>query len=214
MLNLNVFVGYIGELSGWIGSNYIEFIAAIISIIGVWLTTKQILWCWPVSLLGLILSLYVFFNTQLYLQATLQIFYIVIAVYGWFNWKRGEKNDIKLIISRLKIKAGLMYLGTGIVLTLIVGYLFRQYTEDPMPWMDSLTTVCGIITTFLMAKKILDNWLIWIFNDIILVGMCYYQKLYIFTILYVVFIILAIYGFIEWRRDLKSPQPTVDSPQN
>lgn len=131
MLNLNVFVGYIGELSGWIGSNYIEFIAAIISIIGVWLTTKQILWCWPVSLLGLILSLYVFFNTQLYLQATLQIFYIVIAVYGWFNWKRGEKNDIKLIISRLKIKAGLMYLGTGIVLTLIVGYLFRAIYRRP-----------------------------------------------------------------------------------
>ena len=91
---------------------------------------------------------------------------------------------------------------SGILVSIVFGYLFERYTEDPLPWLDALTSVCGIITTYLMAKKIIENWLIWIVNDMIVVGMCYYQKLYVFTGLYMVFIILAVYGWKEWKKEL------------
>ena len=186
----------------WIRSNYIEFCAALFSIIGVWLTTKQIIWCWPVALAGLLLYAYIFFYSQIYLQAILQIFYIAMTLYGWYNWIHGGENSSELKISRLKGKESLIYFITWLIFSLIFGYLFNRYTQDPLPWLDSLTSVCGIITTYLMAKKILENWIIWIVNDIIVVGICFYQKLYISSVLYIIFIILAIYGFIEWRKEL------------
>ena len=188
----------------WIRSNYIEFCAALFSIAGVWLTTKQIIWCWPVSLAGLILSLFVFFYIHLYLQSILQIFYIVIALFGWYYWLYGGKVQKEIKVSRLKKEDAWIYIVSAIFAAIIFGYLFKRYTEDPLPWLDAATSVCGIITTYLMAKKIIENWLIWIANDVVVVWMCYYQKLYIFTILYLVFIILAVYGWKEWRKELKT----------
>ena len=196
--------GFAEGISIWIRGNYVEFIAALISIVGVWLTTKQIIWCWPVSLAGLILSLFVFFYIHLYLQSILQIFYIVIALFGWYYWLYGGKVQKEIKVSRLKKEDAWIYIVSAIFAAIIFGYLFKRYTEDPLPWLDAATSVCGIITTYLMAKKIIENWLIWIANDVVVVWMCYYQKLYIFTILYLVFIILAVYGWKEWRKELKT----------
>lgn len=194
----------ITEIISWIYGNYIEFIATLVSIAGVYLTTKQIIWCWPISLVGLVLSMYVFFITHLYLQTLLQIFYLGMTLYGWYNWKYGGENNSVLNISRIKHKKDILrYLIIGLISIVICGYLFNKYTQDPLPWLDSITTISGIIATYIMAKKIIENWIIWIAIDIILVGMCYYQKLYIFTFLYSVFIILAVYGFFEWRKDLQ-----------
>ena len=192
---------FITELSIWLKDNYIEFVATIFSIAGVWLTTKQIIWCWPVALIGLLLSVYVFYLTNLYLQVLLQIFYIVMTVYGWYYWKYGGKNNTEPKITNITKKMAINYIVSGLLCTIIAGYLFNKFTKDPQPILDALTSVCGIIATYLMAKKIIEHWIIWIFNDIIVVWMCYYQKLYIFTFLYFIFVILATYGLFEWKKD-------------
>jgi nicotinamide mononucleotide transporter len=199
----------------WMRSNYIELFATIISIVGVWLTTKQIIWCWAVSLGGIVLSLYVFFHSHLYLQALLQIFYVFMTIYGWYNWIHGGEDGSKLKICSIKKRDAIIYLITGIITIVATGYLFSLYTSDSSPWLDSLTFVCGIIATYIMAKKIMEHWLVWIFNDIIMVGMCFYQNLYIFTFLYFIFIILASYGFIEWRKEflVHRQQTTDQGPQ-
>jgi nicotinamide mononucleotide transporter len=191
------------NLIDWIRSNYIEFCAALFSIAGVWLTTKQIIWCWPVSLAGLLMYSYIFFFSHIYLQAILQVFYLAMTLYGWYNWIHGGEYSTELKISGIKKKQSIIYFLIWLIFSLIFGYLFSRYTHDPLPWLDSLTTVCGIITTYLMAKKILENWIIWIFNDIVVVTICFYQKLYISSVLYIIFIILAIYGFSEWRKELQ-----------
>ncbi len=190
----------------WIRSNYIEFCAALFSIAGVWLTTKQIIWCWSISLVGLFLYTYIFFCSHIYLQSILQVFYIAMTLYGWYNWSKGGDNESGLKITGIKRKQAFIYFFIWLILSIIFGYIFSHYTRDPLPWADSLTSVCGIITTYLMAKKILENWLIWIANDLVLIVICFYQKLYISSVLYIIFIILAIYGYIEWKKELLKPR--------
>lgn len=201
LTTMQLLIVFLENLFVWMRSNYIELIATIISIAGVWLTTKQVIWCWAVSLGGLFLSLYIFFQSHLFLQTLLQIFYIIMTLYGWYNWIYGGEDGAGLKISKIKKKDAIVYFTLGVISIFVAEYLFGRYTSDPSPWLDSITFVCGIIATYIMAKKIIEHWLIWIFNDFIMVAMCFYQKLYIFTFLYVIFIILAIYGFVEWRKD-------------
>ncbi len=184
--------------------NIIELIATVVSIIGVWLTARQIIWCWPVSLLGLIFQLYIFSSSGLYMQSFLQFFYMGVTFYGWYNWLYGGENKSALKVKRIRAKNAALYLLAGIISAFIIGILFENFTDDPLPWLDSATSVCGIIATLLMAKKIIENWLIWILNDIVVSGMCYYQELYIFAFLYFIFIILAIYGYSEWKKEMKT----------
>jgi nicotinamide mononucleotide transporter len=181
---------------------YIELIASLFSIAGVLLTTKQNIWCWFVSLVGVTLSLYIFFSSRLFIQSMLQVFYIVMIFYGWYNWKHGGKDETVLKVSSAVIIKLLPYLITGIFFSVITGYIFNRYTSDPLPWLDSATSVFGIIATYLMAKKIIQHWYFWIVIDIFLVCICFYQKLYGFSMLYFIFILTAIYGLTEWRKEL------------
>ena len=189
--------------SHWIQSNFLEFIAVIAGIIGVYLTARLIIWCWPVAIINVLLSAYIFYHSKLYQDSLLQVFYLVMAVYGWYNWMHGGKNKTALKISRLRFKWIIIWLFTGSVCIFLFGYIFGNYTDASLPYWDASTTVWGIIGTFLMASKKIENWIVWIIIDILNAGIYYYKELYGFSILYLVFTILAVYGLINWYQELK-----------
>ena len=191
------------ELLHWIVIHYIEFIAVIAGIAYVYLSAKQVIWCWPVGIVNVVLSIYVFFVTKLYQDAILQGFYLIMSIYGWYNWLHGGKNKSELQVSRLSLHLAIFILIIAAVAIVACGYFFNNYTDAALPYWDATTTVWGIIGTYLMAKKIIDNWVVWILIDILNVCIYYYKDLFGFTVLYFIFTILAVYGLKEWLRDYR-----------
>lgn len=185
----------------WICTNYIEILAALLGIVGVWLTTRQLIWCWPVGLLNVLLSIYVFFVSRLYADVILQAFYLVMTFYGWYNWSYGGRGKTTLHVSRIKPGLLLALVLISAVATAITGYLFSTYTNAALPYWDAGVAVWGVLCTWLQAKKILENWIIWIITDLVCTGIYFYKELYAFTGLYFFFAVLAAYGYYAWRKD-------------
>ncbi|MFC1731949.1 nicotinamide riboside transporter PnuC [candidate division KSB1 bacterium] len=191
------------NLFNWILNNYIEFIAVISGIIGVYLTAKQIIWCWPVAIVSVVLSLYVFFVAKLYQDSILQLFYLGMSFYGWYNWLHGGTKKVELKVNWIRLNHALFLILIGFLSIIIFGYLFQNYTDAALPYWDATTTVWGIIGTYMMAKKMIDNWIVWIIIDLLNVGIYFYKELYGFTVLYFIFTLLAIYGLREWITDYR-----------
>jgi len=187
----------------WITQNYIELIAAILGIANVYLTTRQKVWCWPVGLVNVILSLYVFYVSKLYADAVLQVFYLIMTVYGWYYWVLGGEKKNELPVRKIRIKEFSIMLLIGFSMSLIVGYLFATYTDAAFPYWDSFLTVWGIIATYAMGKKIIEHWLMWIVIDVNCTALYFVKHLYAFAPLYFIFTVLAIYGYYLWKKDLK-----------
>lgn len=187
----------------WLIKNWVEVTAAILGIIGVWLTAKQKIWCWPVGLINVILSLYVFFVTKLYADVVLQLFYLVMTIYGWYNWRFGGENKTVLKVSQIKRNLMFFLILISVVFIFITGYLFSRYTDAALPYWDATVAVWGVIGTYVQAKKMIENWIIWILNDLLCTGIYFYKELFAFTVLYFVFSLLAVYGYVEWKKDLK-----------
>jgi nicotinamide mononucleotide transporter len=190
------------QFLNWLTGNYVEIIASLLGIIGVWLTAKQIIWCWPVGLFNVILSIYVFFFTKLYADVVLQLFYLVMTLYGWYNWLYGGENKSVLKVSRIRRKEMLILLFISVIFIVITGYLFSHYTDAALPYWDAAVAVWGVIGTYVQAKKFIENWIIWILNDLLCTGIYFYKHLYAFTVLYFIFVLLAVYGYSEWKKDM------------
>lgn len=183
---------------------FLELVAAIAGLMGVWLTTKQIIWCWPVALINVILSFVVFYDEKLYQDAILQVFYFFMTLWGWYHWLYGGQNHAKPVVGSVSDKTLVLYLVTGFLLMLGSGFFFKNYTDADLPFWDAASLVWGIIGTIWMIKKWIESWVIWITIDIICTGIFLYKGLYFFTIQYFIFSILAIYGWVEWNKDLKN----------
>jgi len=192
----------------WITENYIEIIAAILGIAGVYLTTKQKIWCWPVGLANVLLSMYVFFVSKLYADVVLQVFYLVMTLYGWYFWVFGGEKKYELPVRKIRPKELSVMLILGFICSFIVGYVFATYTDASFPYWDSILTVWGIIATYAMGKKIIDHWLMWIVIDINCTILYFIKELYAFAPLYFIFTLLAIYGYFTWKKGLLKQQTT------
>jgi len=187
----------------WIVANYIELIGSVTGVLGVWLTTRQNIWCWPVGLVNVLLYIYVFFVAKLYADFGLQFFYLVMTLYGWYNWKYGGKGHTELPVGRAGLKNMLIYLVIGTTSFIVIGFVLKRFTDAAYPFWDSFVAVWGIIGTYMQAKKQIENWLVWIIIDANCVMIYYYKNLLPTVVLYFIFVILAIIGYFSWRKDLK-----------
>lgn len=194
----------------WVACNYIEVFGFITGIIGVWLTAKQNIWCWPIGLANVILSLLVFFVAKLYADVVLQVFYLVLTIYGWYNWAFGGNSKFSLPVRKIKGNEFGIMLVLGFSISFVVGYLFSNYTDAAFPYWDSHLTVWGVIATYAMAKKIIEHWLMWIIIDINCAALYFIKELYAFAPLYFIFTLLAVYGYFKWKKDFEK-QTTIYS---
>jgi nicotinamide mononucleotide transporter len=186
----------------WIQDNYIEIIAALLGIAGVYLTIRQSIWCWPVGLVNVLLSLVVFFTSKLYADVVLQVFYLVMTLYGWWFWIFGGEKKFEVPVRKLKKPELFMLLLLGTVFSLLVGYAFARYTDAAFPFWDSALMVWGIIATWAMAKKIIEHWVMWIIIDLNCAALYFCKQLYAFSPLYFIFTVLAIFGYFTWKKQL------------
>jgi nicotinamide mononucleotide transporter len=195
-------------IGNWIIANYIELLGAILGIAYVFFSIRQNILTWPIGLLTSILYVWVFLVSKLYADMALQIYYVVISIYGWHVWLYGNRNDSKKVlkISRLTIRmASILSLITALFFALI-WILLTNYTDSTVPVADALATALSLVATWMLARKILEHWLIWIFVDIFSIGLFWYKELYPTVFLFAVYTIMAVVGFTEWKKEFASPK--------
>jgi nicotinamide mononucleotide transporter len=183
----------------------LEIFASILGIISVWLLIKQNMWCWPTGILMVIIYSYIFFKVQLYSDMLLQIFFALMQGYGWYYWLNGEKKNQKLNITFLRRSEMVQWFIVFVLFSLVLGLVMRKYTNADLPFIDAATATMSIIAQWLMTKKIIENWIVWILADIVYVGIYFYKDLYPTAVLYLLFLGMAFMGYREWLEKSREP---------
>jgi len=178
----------------------IECIAVFFSILYVILAAKESIWCWGAAAISVILYIYICFSAQLFPETGLQVFYLGMAFYGYHNWNQKEQS---LQIIEWSISKHLFILAMGAILTFLMGFYFATYTNAKMPIVDSFTTIFSIFATYMVAKKILDNWLYWIVIDMVSIYLYFSRDLHLTSLLFMIYTIIAIFGYFSWIKKLK-----------
>ena len=181
--------------------NPFEIVAAIFGVISVFLSVRQNIWSWPTAIVNVGMYIFVFFRSRLYADTGLQVVYVVLNFYGWYQWLYGGKNRTELPVSRTPARLGALLVVIGAVSTAIMG-TFLGHTADALPFLDALTTSTSLVAQWMMTRKLLENWIIWVAVDVVYIGMYIYKDLYVTSLLYAVFLVLSVMGYLEWKRSL------------
>jgi nicotinamide mononucleotide transporter len=183
---------------------WLEIFAASFGVVSVWLSTRQIIWSWPTAIVNVGLYAIVFFQSRLYADMGLQVIYLLLSMYGWYEWLYGGEQRTALKVSRASPRLLVMLLALNLVAWLSLATALDRYTDAVLPWLDSLLTTTSLVAQWMMTRKILENWAIWIAVDIVYVPMFVSRGLYPTAVLYGIFLVLAIMGYRDWRRSWKS----------
>lgn len=180
----------------------VEAAAVLMGLVYVILAAKESIWCWSAAIISVLLYIYICLKANLFMETGLQFFYLAMAFYGWINWKRRQDQQKKPVIVWKKRWHTLAIAG-GAALTLISGFLFDQYSNASLPYLDSFTTIYALIATFMVTQKVLENWLYWIVIDAASIFMYAFKDLYLTAALFAAYVVIAIYGYYEWLKDYR-----------
>ncbi len=186
----------------------IEFFAFIFGIVAVYFNTREIVWGWPVGIVGVVLSGIVFFDALLYSDLALHVVYVVLGFYGWYEWLYGGRNQSVLKVSTLSYPVLALLIAAGTVGVVLIGYFFDKYTNADLPYWDAFTTSFSLVGQYMLAKKKIENWILWLVVDFVATGIYIYKELYWLALLYFLYLGLATYGYLNWRKSMLKKQMT------
>lgn len=185
----------------------LETVAVVFGIVSVWLSVKENIWSWPTAIVNVSLYFVIFFQQRFYADMGLQVFYAAISLYGWYHWLFGGEHRTTLSVTRtprgLWMALPILWLGGF----LLLGTLLKHTTNAALPYVDSALTAGSLIAQWMMTRKYLENWLIWIGLDVAYVGVFINRGLVLTAFLYAVFLVLASRGYVDWKRSLHRHAP-------
>ena len=148
------------------------------------------------------LYIYIFFGAKLYSDAALNVFFLVMQFYGWYQWTRGPVEHARSLsaVTRLSRRGWMLTAIGSVAGAAALGTVMHRFTDAALPYVDSFTTMLSVIAQFLLTRKILENWTLWIIADVIYIAMYTYKDLLWTAGLYVVFLVLCVQGYREWLR--------------
>ena len=176
----------------------IELIATATSLGYLFLLIRQNIWCWPLAIVSGLLSIYLFLESKLYSESILYGYYVLIAIYGWWNWSRPKKP---LLISTWRAPYHVVALLVGGVCSFGLGFIFVSYTDADKPYLDATTTMFSFIASILEAKKILSGWIYWIIINGVTVGLYFSKSLDIYAGLMIIYFVMSVVGYQTWRKE-------------
>jgi nicotinamide mononucleotide transporter len=197
-LNLESFIS-------WFSGNYVEVLGVITGLVYLYFSVRQIIWLWPFGIISSALFILIFFNSKFYADMGLQVYYLGVSIYGWIYWSRGAVDRDErstLPVRRINRQQALVLSVIGILLLLGIVYILKQFTDSDVPWGDGFTTAGSIVATWMLARKILEHWMVWVVVDIVAAGLYFYKGLYPSFLLYLIFTIIAVVGFFQWKRSI------------
>lgn len=183
-----------------------EMLAVFLSISYLILAIKQSLWCWPAAFISTLIYSILFFDASLLMDSALNIFYLIMAVYGWYSWKYGniKNQNIELEISTYSLTKNIQIILGLIVLSLVLGYIMTNYTSADYAYLDTFTTVFAIFTTYTLTKKVLENWLYWIVIDSVSIYIYINKGFYLTAVLFALYTILAFVAYNNWKKEYEN----------
>ena len=196
---------------GVFGNNPVEWTAVVFGIVSVYLSVRENVWSWPTAIVNVSLYVYIFLHARLYADMGLQVFYIGISFYGWWNWLYGGENHTELHVTRLSRRMMVILPVVGVAGAAALGTFLDRSTDADFPYIDSTLTAASLIAQYLMTRKVLENWAIWVVADVAYIGMYFSKELYPTAFLYSVFLVLASMGWFQWRRSWRTQQ-AVEAP--
>lgn len=188
--------------------NYYEITGVVFGLLCVWLTTRQSIWNWPIGIVNVSAFIFMFYNAKLYPDMWLHVVYLFMGIYGWAKWGMGSINwgepVAKLPVSRVSRKELIGWAMAVPVLVTAMGYYFATHTQSAAPYVDSTITVVSLVANYLLCRKILENWILWMITDVIAISLYTYKELYLTAGLYVIYFILCIIGYKSWKKELQA----------
>ena len=191
----------------WIVGNWVEIVGSVLGIIYVFLSIKQNIFTWFTGLLTSALYIYVFFVAKFYADMALQVYYVWISIYGWIIWTKGKvekggKSDLP--VKRAGKRQLILLSLITVLLWLTIYFVLKYFTDSPVPVGDAFTTAMSIVATWMLARKIIEHWIFWIIVDFVSLGLYIYKGLYPTSVMFLIYTIAALWGYFEWKKDLKS----------
>ena len=192
-------------LCAWLtahGSSCLELVAVLFGIVSVFLSVREKIWSWPTALVNVALYFVLFYETGLYSDMGLQAVYFVLSLYGWYEWLYGGAGRTTLTVSRTPPRLWAILIAIAIVFWAILGRLTSGLPGVALPYVDAATATTSLVAQYLMTRKLLENWALWIAVDVVYIGMFIFKGLYLTAGNYAVYLGLAVLGHIAWRRSL------------
>ena len=187
----------------YLQANWIELAGSVLSIIYLYLSIKQRVSLWIFGFLCSLLYAIVFFQSKFYADMSLQFYYLGVSVLGWISWKAGKpENRKELPVKRTTRLSGAIILVIALVLYFLYYFILSEYTDSPLPKADAFTTALSIVATWMLARKMIEHWWLWIIVDSVSAGLYFYRALYPTAILFVIYTIMAIIGYLQWKKSL------------
>jgi nicotinamide mononucleotide transporter len=184
----------------------VEAAGALFSVLYLVLAIRENLWCWPAAFLSSLLTIAVMLGARLYAEAALNVFYAAMAVYGWYQWRYGggRGGGVELPIGVWPLKMHALAIGGSAAVSAALGWLLNRYTAAAFPYFDSFVTVSSIVTTYMVARKILENWLYWLVVDSLAMYLYWQRGLFLYVALFALYLVLVVIGLVRWHRDWRA----------
>jgi nicotinamide mononucleotide transporter len=192
----------------YLAENWLEVVGVVTTLLGIWLTTRRLLICWPVVLIADIVYLDVFYRARLFSDALLQMFFVAFTLYGWWHWWRGVQQEGEVRVEPLRLRGWLGGLAAGAVGAVALGWLMARIGAA-LPHLDATLTSYSLVASWWQARKHIANWWLWIAVDLVYIGEYIYKGLDLTAVLYLLLVALAVLGLWDWQRAAAKDHSTV-----
>jgi nicotinamide mononucleotide transporter len=186
-------------ISNYLAGHWLELAGVVTAALGIWLTTRRLLICWPITLVSIFIYMVVFYRSGLFSDALLQVFFVMFTFYGWWHWWRGVRDEGQVRVVALPLPGLYIAILLGVAGSFVLGSLAKRLNAA-LPYLDAMLMSYSLVATWWQARKHIANWGLWILVDAIYVGEYIYKGLWPTALLYAAFVPLAVLGLRDWRR--------------
>ena len=188
-------------MKDYIINNWIEILGVITGLVYLYQEIKASIYMWITGIIMPVISLFVYYEAGLYADFGINIYYCLASIYGIIAWQCGKKKDDKeLPITQMPRKKWLALAACFAACFIGISFILQTYTDSNVPWSDSLTTSLSIIAMWMLARKWIEQWWVWIAVDVISTGLYVFKGIYLYAALYMLYAIIAIYGYCKWKQ--------------
>ncbi|GIU39601.1 nicotinamide riboside transporter PnuC [Shewanella colwelliana] len=187
-----------------------EAIAVVLAMAYLLLAMRGSIWCWSAAFFSTAIYTVLFWEVSLLMESVLNIYYMAMAVYGYWMWSRGRGDDKGVVVVSWSLSRHSLLIGITTLASLMVGYLMANYTQAAFPYLDAATTCFAVMTTYLVAKKVLENWLYWVVIDVVSIYLYLNKGLMLTSLLFILYVGMAIGGYFLWRTTMRNEQQSAN----
>ena len=190
-------------ISDFIVQNWLEITAVIFAILYLVLAVRQNIWCWGAGIISSVLYFFIMHSAGLYMEACLQVFYVAMGIYGWSQWRASNLNNNFFIVntwSKYKHLTAIVFI---LALALLSSFFLKRYTDGALPFFDALVTWGAVVATYMVAKKLLENWIYWLVIDSISILLFISRGFLPTAFLFGIYVVIIFFGYKSWNKILK-----------